>query len=258
MVKPGPCAMNRGIKIIPDLSPRAWRCSGLCSPCPPALLPTPPKSPPDGPPTANSRPHPRGTDTGYSGIFRRLTNLGAFIRGFPIMRTITPQTPFRTQRESWSPGYKWRNRRSRRANSLPCDTGKNQLSDPEILSPAWSVAVSWRYPPPGLKAHPLEESSMTTSEPLRPPNSLQPLEPPTCNSAGDNAWSCRRDGTLRTCFPGWTVSYWRTVTSQTLASPDSGLSVGHLGSRCHPYGADSSTDPCSSVRDKSISHFLLS
>lgn len=43
IVKPGPCAMTRGVKIIPDLAPRAWpeaSCSALCPTQKPTRGPT--------------------------------------------------------------------------------------------------------------------------------------------------------------------------------------------------------------------------
>lgn len=46
IIKPGPCAMTRGIKIIPDLAPRAPPCSAHY----------PPKRLPDSPSNANYRP----------------------------------------------------------------------------------------------------------------------------------------------------------------------------------------------------------
>lgn len=117
IVKLRPCAMNRGIKIILDLAPRAWP-GGLL------LCPQPPQKSTRWPTQCKLQAQTTlsstlgTTDAGYSGIFRRIRNLQTFIKIFLIMRTISSAKTLSGQ-ESRCPGYMWRSQSSGRADNCP-------------------------------------------------------------------------------------------------------------------------------------------
>lgn len=91
-VKPGLCAMTRGIKIIPDLAPRAWSKGFLSAP-----------APPKSPPNSNSRLYPRGHRRCIVRNFQKIHEFKRLILIFLIMRTVSSSIPFSGQEGNHCP-----------------------------------------------------------------------------------------------------------------------------------------------------------
>lgn len=101
IVNPGPCAMSRGIKIIPDLAPKPGLEASCSAPYPTQKL-TRWSTQCKYQAQATLSSILEATDAGYSGNFRRFMNLGAFLRIF-LMRTISSSKPLSGQEGNHGP-----------------------------------------------------------------------------------------------------------------------------------------------------------
>lgn len=101
IVNPGPCAMSRGIKIIPDLALRPGLEASCSAPYPTQKLTRwSIQCKHQAQVTLSSILE--ATDAGYSGNFRRFMNLGTFVRIF-LMRTISSSKPLSGQEGNYGP-----------------------------------------------------------------------------------------------------------------------------------------------------------